>query len=39
MNRKFILQMVGECGFARPELTWKVMAVATTFAGNLTILD
>jgi len=25
-------------GFANPELTWKVMALATTFAGNLTIL-
>ncbi len=25
-------------GFAQPELMWKVMAVATTFAGNLTIL-
>jgi Na+/H+ antiporter NhaD/arsenite permease-like protein len=25
-------------GFARPELMWKVMALATTFAGNLTIL-
>lgn len=24
--------------FAQPELTWKVMALATTFAGNLTIL-
>ncbi len=24
--------------FARPELMWKVMALATTFAGNLTIL-
>jgi Na+/H+ antiporter NhaD/arsenite permease-like protein len=25
-------------GFAHPELMWKVMAMATTFAGNLTIL-
>jgi Na+/H+ antiporter NhaD/arsenite permease-like protein len=25
-------------GFVRPELMWKVMALATTFAGNLTIL-
>jgi Na+/H+ antiporter NhaD/arsenite permease-like protein len=25
-------------GFARPDLMWKVMALATTFAGNLTIL-
>jgi Na+/H+ antiporter NhaD/arsenite permease-like protein len=25
-------------GFADPELMWKVMALATTFAGNLTIL-
>ncbi len=25
-------------GFAQPELMWKVMALATTFAGNLTIL-
>jgi Na+/H+ antiporter NhaD/arsenite permease-like protein len=25
-------------GFADPELLWKVMALATTFAGNLTIL-
>ncbi len=25
-------------GFATPELMWKVMALATTFAGNLTIL-
>jgi Na+/H+ antiporter NhaD/arsenite permease-like protein len=25
-------------GFASPELMWKVMALATTFAGNLTIL-
>lgn len=25
-------------GFLRPELMWKVMALATTFAGNLTIL-
>ena len=24
--------------FARPELMWKVMALATTFAGNLIIL-
>ena len=24
--------------FAKPELMWKVMALATTFAGNLTIL-
>lgn len=24
--------------FARPDLAWKVMALATTFAGNLTIL-
>jgi len=24
--------------FAAPELMWKVMALATTFAGNLTIL-
>jgi Na+/H+ antiporter NhaD/arsenite permease-like protein len=24
--------------FANPELTWQVMALATTFAGNLTIL-
>jgi Na+/H+ antiporter NhaD/arsenite permease-like protein len=24
--------------FANPELMWKVMALATTFAGNLTIL-
>ena len=24
--------------FADPELMWKVMALATTFAGNLTIL-
>jgi Na+/H+ antiporter NhaD/arsenite permease-like protein len=24
--------------FLRPELTWKVLALATTFAGNLTIL-
>jgi Na+/H+ antiporter NhaD/arsenite permease-like protein len=24
--------------FSRPELMWKVMALATTFAGNLTIL-
>ena len=24
--------------FAHPELMWKVMALATTFAGNLTIL-
>jgi Na+/H+ antiporter NhaD/arsenite permease-like protein len=24
--------------FARPELMWKVMALATTFAGNLTII-
>ncbi len=24
--------------FARPELMWKVMALATTFAGNLTLL-
>jgi Na+/H+ antiporter NhaD/arsenite permease-like protein len=24
--------------FAQPELIWKVMALATTFAGNLTIL-
>lgn len=24
--------------FAQPELAWKVMALATTFAGNLTIL-
>lgn len=24
--------------FARPELMWKVLAMATTFAGNLTIL-
>jgi Na+/H+ antiporter NhaD/arsenite permease-like protein len=25
-------------GFVRPDLMWKVMALATTFAGNLTIL-
>jgi Na+/H+ antiporter NhaD/arsenite permease-like protein len=25
-------------GFGQPELMWKVMALATTFAGNLTIL-
>ena len=25
-------------GFTKPELMWKVMALATTFAGNLTIL-
>jgi len=25
-------------GFSNPELMWKVMALATTFAGNLTIL-
>ena len=25
-------------GFTNPELMWKVMALATTFAGNLTIL-
>ncbi len=25
-------------GFLRPELMWKVLALATTFAGNLTIL-
>jgi Na+/H+ antiporter NhaD/arsenite permease-like protein len=25
-------------GFAQPELMWKVMAMATTFGGNLTIL-
>jgi len=25
-------------GFANPELMWKVMALVTTFAGNLTIL-
>ena len=25
-------------GFADPELMWKVMALATTFAGNLTLL-
>jgi Na+/H+ antiporter NhaD/arsenite permease-like protein len=25
-------------GFTRPELMWKVMALATTFAGNLTLL-
>ncbi|HUL54054.1 MAG TPA: anion transporter [Opitutaceae bacterium] len=25
-------------GFAQPELMWKVLALATTFAGNLTIL-
>jgi Na+/H+ antiporter NhaD/arsenite permease-like protein len=25
-------------GFAQPELMWKVMALATTFAGNLTLL-
>jgi Na+/H+ antiporter NhaD/arsenite permease-like protein len=25
-------------GFAQPDLMWKVMALATTFAGNLTIL-
>ncbi len=25
-------------GFASPDLLWKVMALATTFAGNLTIL-
>ncbi len=25
-------------GFANPELMWKVMALATTFAGNLTLL-
>ncbi len=25
-------------GFTHPELMWKVMALATTFAGNLTIL-
>jgi Na+/H+ antiporter NhaD/arsenite permease-like protein len=25
-------------GFANPDLMWKVMALATTFAGNLTIL-
>jgi Na+/H+ antiporter NhaD/arsenite permease-like protein len=25
-------------GFTQPELMWKVMALATTFAGNLTIL-
>src|SRR5206468_3052352 len=24
--------------FTRPDLMWKVMALATTFAGNLTIL-
>jgi len=24
--------------FAQPELMWKVMALATTFAGNLTII-
>ena len=24
--------------FAQPELMWKVMALATTFAGNLTIV-
>ena len=24
--------------FAQPELMWKVLALATTFAGNLTIL-
>ena len=24
--------------FTRPELMWKVLALATTFAGNLTIL-
>ena len=24
--------------FAEPELMWKVMALATTFAGNLTIV-
>ncbi|HON07420.1 MAG TPA: anion transporter, partial [Verrucomicrobiota bacterium] len=24
--------------FTNPELMWKVMALATTFAGNLTIL-
>lgn len=28
--------MVAE--FLRPELVWKVMALSTTFAGNLTIL-
>jgi len=25
-------------GFAHPALMWQVMALATTFAGNLTIL-
>lgn len=25
-------------GFRRPEMIWKVLALATTFAGNLTIL-
>ncbi|MBI5384478.1 MAG: anion transporter [Verrucomicrobia bacterium] len=25
-------------GFTRPDLMWKVMALATTFAGNLTLL-
>lgn len=27
-----------ELALLRPELMWKIMALATTFAGNLTIL-
>jgi Na+/H+ antiporter NhaD/arsenite permease-like protein len=38
-NAPFVL-VAGEwiANFAQPELMWKVMALATTFAGNLTIL-
>jgi len=38
-NVPFVL-MAGKWigNFAQPELMWKVMALATTFAGNLTIL-
>ena len=35
----FVL-IAGKCieNFARPELMWKVLALATTFTGNVTIL-
>ena len=38
-NVPFVLVAAKWMGnFARPELMWKVMALATTFAGNFTIL-
>ncbi len=38
-NAPFVLVAVKWIGnFARPDLMWKVLALATTFAGNLTIL-